>query len=187
MQFLSKTSVNLPHSSHLRSGSFANMKLCMHIWTFHANFIKMVLIKWPPAPLPMGVRIANHVFYAFLNILSDIYQKCCELCLNLEGKTPAIAETVSFHLHFGGISLLFWQLSSRNIFKGWGFMHNFLCRSGHFMQSLAKIEHLTSALMGAGVENNTFCVYLDISLNSKQITILQLTPYPVPRGWGLHT
>ena len=58
-----------------------------------------------------------------------------------EGKIPVIAGIVSFHLHLGEISLLFWQLSFRNnIFKltptppcGVDFIHNFLCMSTYFM------------------------------------------------------
>ena len=58
--------------------------------------------------LTVGVRISRPEFGAFVDILCNIQQNVLrELGPNFGGKNPMIAGTVSFHLHFGGINLLF--------------------------------------------------------------------------------
>ena len=74
------------------------------------------LVKWPPTLLPIRVRLLSRssvhfwTFYVISNknIFSDLGPIH-------GGETPVIAGTVSFHLCFGGINLLFWQLSYENI------------------------------------------------------------------------
>ena len=111
--------VNWPHFSLWRVGGLKCEVFCADLDISCTIHPKRFWRKWPPTPLPMGLMTVQPGFCAFLNILCNNEQKCFHMNLasTLEGKNPVIAGRVSFYLHFGGITLLFWQLSYQNIFK----------------------------------------------------------------------
>ena len=121
----------------------------LQIWKFQAPSIKIVFSEMTTSflthrsqkSLTWVLCISGH-FMQYPTKMFIVNQ-----VPTLEGKTPIIEGRVGFHLPFGGRSLLFWQISYRNIFflnqpsptlRGGVPCMIFLYRSEYLMQFLAK-------------------------------------------------